>query len=72
MDRDDLLSLVGAMQEDLLAVKPDGTICDLDNTPASNEWSISDVEAAVGELTDDLNKLLAWAKLAPKNKEPHQ
>lgn len=69
MDRDDLLSLVGAMQEDLLAVKPDGTICDLDN---SDEWSISDVEAAVGELTDDLNKLLAWAKLAPKNKEPHQ
>ena len=69
MDRDDLLSLLGAMQEDNLAVKPDGTICNLDT---QDDWVLSDVCEAAAELTADLNKLIAWAKLAPKYQEPQQ
>ncbi len=63
MDRDDLLSLLQALNDGQLAVKPDGTLMDLDKC---DDYSISAVESAAAELTADLAKLIAWAKLAPE------
>lgn len=63
MDRDQLLSLLAALNNDDVAVKPDGTVRDLEN---GDDWGIEDIEAAVEELTDELSALLEWAKNAPK------
>lgn len=63
MDREDLLNLLQAMNDGQLAVKPDGTLMDLDKC---NEYGVSAVESAAAELATDLAKLLAWAKLAPE------
>ena len=67
MDRDDLLNLLQALNDGQLAVKPDGTLMDLDKC---DDYSISAVESAVAELTADLAKLIQWAKLAPKYQPP--
>lgn len=67
MDRDDLMSLLGAMQEGNVAVKPDGTVCNLDT---SDEHDIEEVAVAVAELTADLIKLVSWAKQAPQYRRP--
>lgn len=63
MDREDLLNLLQALNDGQVAVKPDGSLMDLEN---SGDYSVSAVESAVAELTAELAKLLAWAKLAPE------
>ena len=67
MDREDLLNLLQALNDGQVAVKPDGTLMDLDK---SDDYSVSAVESAVAELTTELAKLLAWAKLAPAYQPP--
>lgn len=63
MDRDQLMALLTALNNDDVAVKADGTVRDLDS---GDEFAVEDVEAAVEELTEELNALLEWAKSAPK------
>ena len=62
MDRDDLLGLLGCMEDDTLVVRQDGTLV----TESGNDWSPEDVEAAITELTAELETLLKWCKAAPK------
>jgi hypothetical protein len=66
MDRDDLITLLSAIEEDTLTVRLDGTLV-LEN---GSDWNPDDVEAAVAELTAELASLLKWAKLAPEYPPP--
>lgn len=66
MDRDDLLAMLGAMEEDTLTVRLDGTLVLEDGS----DWNPADVEEAVAELTADLAKLVRWAKFAPNYMPP--
>jgi hypothetical protein len=65
MDRTELMGLLEALAELTLKVDVEGLLYDVDD----NNHSPEDVEAAIDDLEEELNelrKVLAWAKSAPK------
>lgn len=69
MDRDDLMTLLGELDNGTLTVGLDGDLWSDDN-----QWTVADVEervAALEESLAELRKVLAWAKLAPRYKGTH-
>jgi len=65
MDRETIMMLLTDLEDNTLAVRPDGAIVD-------SEWSVHDTdetEAALDELAalvDRFRKVIAWAKTAPE------
>ena len=73
MDRNDLIRLMGEYEDGDLKVDVDGWVWHKDDADEDTQTEVGDIEAALHDLEADITnmrKLIAWAKQAPKYKDP--